>query len=511
MAELILLLERSSSEIDATFVKSQIGDSTTVVSAQVPSYSPEFGMVREEWTGAHHQHGVDFARTDNDLKLRDIVLVTIPEPITSRLGLLHVWTSPESTYDIDAVRIPWNDVKEHLKKTGELPKGWKPDSRNNPTGKNPTNFWFFSTLPAKKKPITTLFEPHPVIPRTLSSGIELDAFERIVSAHSTPGDSIHIWADDDDYDLLNEMATSLNRSTSRIPVGNSDRFIPITILRGDLPPEKRDDIEVIDGSRFDSTHLTRNVNVIAKIQDCRVGIQEISGNHITHVVTSPPYNIGYQPFNDLKPNSSGELVAPVREGYEDDLRPEQYATLLESTFEAIDSKADSEAFELYLNIKSNYSGGCCDLPFYMLELMPARWKLLDVLVWRYDISFDPGRGKYKPLYEWVIRVGYGDVDLPELGMLDWYIPILKGNSNERKNLLHPAMFPRELVKRCLNESNRPAKLVVEPFLGSGTTLAACLEIGVDGIGFELSPLFSSDISKRFEWVKWVGDGVLKRA
>ena len=80
-----------------------------------------------------------------------------------------------------------------------------------------------------------------------------------------------------------------------------------------------------------------------------------------------------------------------------------------------------------------------------------------------------------------------------------------------KNLLHPAMFPRELVKRCLNESNRPAKLVVEPFLGSGTTLAACLEIGVDGIGFELSPLFSSDISKRFEWVKWVGDGVLKRA
>ena len=77
-------------------------------------------------------------------------------------------------------------------------------------------------------------------------------------------------------------------------------------------------------------------------------------------------------------------------------------------------------------------GGCCDLPFYMLELMPERWKLLDVLVWRYDISFDPGRGKYKPLYEWVIRVGYGDVDLPELGMLDWYIPILKGNSNERK-------------------------------------------------------------------------------
>ena len=104
MAELILLLERSSSGIDATFVKSQIDDSTTVVSAQVPSYSPEFGMVREEWTGAHHQHGVDLARLDNDLRLRDVILVTIPEPTTSRRGLLHVWTSPKSTYDIDAIQ-----------------------------------------------------------------------------------------------------------------------------------------------------------------------------------------------------------------------------------------------------------------------------------------------------------------------------------------------------------------------------------------------------------------------
>jgi DNA modification methylase len=511
MGDIILMLERRDSDIDATFVKSQIDDSTTVVSAQVPSYSPEFGMVREEWTGAHHQHGVDLARLDNDLRLRDVILVTIPEPTTSRLGLLHVWTSPKSTYDIDAVRIPWDDVGENLKKTGEFTKGWKPDSRNNSAGKNPTNFWFFSTLPANKKPIPTLFEVPPMIPRTLSSGIELDAIERIVLAHSKPDDSIYIWAADDDYDLLNEMATSLNRDTTRIPDGEREQFVPIPILRAELPFEKKGDFEDIEVTRYDSVDRTREIKVIAKIQDCRSGIREISGNRITHVVTSPPYNIGYEPFNDPRPNSSGELVAPVREGYEDDLAPEQYAALLQSTFEEIDSKTNPDAFELYLNIKSNYSGGCCDLPFYMLELMPERWELLDILVWRYDISFDPGRGKYKPQYEWVIRVGFGDVALPEFGMLDWYIPILKGNSIERKDLAHPAMFPRELVKLCLKESNRPADLVLDPFLGSGTTLAACLEIGVDGIGFEISPSFSPDISKRFEWIRWVGDGVLKRA
>ena len=73
------------------------------------------------------------------------------------------------------------------------------------------------------------------------------------------------------------------------------------------------------------------------------------------------------------------------------------------------------------------------------------------------------------------------------------------------------MFPRELVKRCLNESNRPAKLVVEPFLGSGTTLAACLEMGADSIGFELSTNYLPDIEMRLEWVKFVGNGLFKRA
>jgi len=523
MGDIILMLERGDSEIDAAFVKSQIDDSTTVVSAQVPSYSPESGMVREEWTGAHHQHGVDFARTDNDLKLRDVVLVTIPEPKTSRLGLLHVWTSPKSTYEIDEVRIPWDEVKDTLGKLGEQrPPGWVQDPRNNPRGKNPTNFWFFSKLPSNKKPVMTLrdsfFGTSPgdaEEPVTLSSGIELDAFRRIILTHSKETDTILVWADDDDYGLLSNLISSLNRMSERIQPGGCDKFVPIPIIKEELPVEdsgQTNPIEIQKQYERSDPRLHGKVTMTVKIQDCRAGIMEILSNPISHVVTSPPYNIGYEPFNDPRPNSSGQLVAPVREGYDDDLPPEQYASLLESCFEAIDTKANLDAFELYLNIKSNYSDGSCDLPFYMLELMPERWRLLDVLIWRYDISFDPGRGKYKPLYEWVIRVGYGDVDLPGFGMLDWYIPILKGNSKERKELIHPAMFPCELVERCLRESNRPASLVLDPFLGSGTTLRSCLIAGVDGIGFEVDTAYLPDINRRLEMRgRWVGDGALKRA
>ena len=287
--------------------------------------------------------------------------------------------------------------------------------------------------------------------------------------------------------------------------------MPIPVVVESYPFSESTDNRTIDGSRAQTINRSKMVTIKAHIQDCREGLSALDNGQLSHGVTSPPYNIGYDPFNEPRPDSSGKLVTPIREGYEDSLSPEQYAYLLKSTFDRMDEKADPAGFELFLNIKSNYAGASCDLPFYMLGLMPERWHLLDVLIWRYDISFDPGRGKYKPLYEWVIRVGFGEVNLPSRGMMDWYIPILKGNSDERKGLKHPAMFPRDLVNRCVLESGREVKMVVDPFLGSGTTLAACLEMGVDAVGFEISEAFVSDIEQRFARVMHIGDGNVKQA
>ncbi len=511
MADLFFLIGRDGVDIDANFVKSKFNDSTTVISVHLPSYSPSVGMDRDEWANAHHQHGLDLARVESELKLRDVVLFTIPNPTQTYLGMLQVWNSPSSVYDIDSVRIPWEEVKEHLKRTEpEKAKGWKPDPRNNPAGKNPTNFWHFSTLPARQKPVPTLFGPSEVLPITISSGLEKELIERILNAHSSANDCIYVWGGDGDLKDMKEICASMGRDFNAVPSGTPDELVPIPVPIDDLPVSVTADPIVIDGSKPQGANEGNIVSIMAYIQDCRDGLASLPEGVLSHGVTSPPYNIGYDPFNEPKPDATGALVVPVREGYEDSLSPGQYASLLKSTFDGMDEKADETGFELFLNIKSNYADASCDLPFYMLRLMPERWKLLDVLIWRYDISFDPGRGKYKPLYEWVIRVGFGDVKLPAMGMLDWYIPILKGNSDERKNLKHPAMFPRELVNRCLTESARNASMVVDPFLGSGTTLSACLEMGVNAVGFELSETFVSDIKERFTWVKHIGDGNLKQ-
>ena len=52
---------------------------------------------------------------------------------------------------------------------------------------------------------------------------------------------------------------------------------------------------------------------------------------------------------------------------------------------------------------------------------------------------------------------------------------------------HFATFPPELVRPCIRAGCPAGGTVLDPFLGSGTTLAVAIEEGRDGIGVELNP------------------------
>jgi site-specific DNA-methyltransferase (adenine-specific) len=50
---------------------------------------------------------------------------------------------------------------------------------------------------------------------------------------------------------------------------------------------------------------------------------------------------------------------------------------------------------------------------------------------------------------------------------------------------HPTPKPVELFRRCIANSSDPGDLVLDPFLGSGTTAVACILTGRRFIGIEL--------------------------
>lgn len=63
-----------------------------------------------------------------------------------------------------------------------------------------------------------------------------------------------------------------------------------------------------------------------------------------------------------------------------------------------------------------------------------------------------------------------------------------------RKIRHPASFPESLVKEFVSFFTKKGELVLDPFVGTGSTLLAALETGRSGIGFEIVRKYS-DISK----------------
>jgi DNA modification methylase len=67
---------------------------------------------------------------------------------------------------------------------------------------------------------------------------------------------------------------------------------------------------------------------------------------------------------------------------------------------------------------------------------------------------------------------------------------------------HPTMKPVELIERCISNSSKPGELVLDPFLGSGTSVIACEKTGRICYGMELAPEYVDVIVKR--WQEFTG-------
>ncbi|MEX2715142.1 MAG: DNA methyltransferase [Candidatus Sigynarchaeum springense] len=487
MTDLVLLLPDSAgSHPDAREVRSIIKDRhATVASFYIPSVKPDGSLDSKAFSEFHYQHGVDLSIVDQFFRLRDIILLKIASndqdpPVN--FCLVYFWNWPDSTYDIDSVRIA------HTRKT---------DPRNNPIGKNPGNVWSFSEPlhDGKAGFQRPLLAPMPV-PR-VATHVEAAAVQRLIQCHTLEGDTVYTWSSREDADCIGTVVGKLKRRFRAVPAGNPDPFVEAhidvddsgTSTSGNL--NERDARAVKQGSR---NHPPARYY----IQEAQSGIPLHVNMSIDDVVTSPPYNIGYDPFNVPKPDpKSGKLVAPRKEGYRDDLPRGAYHGMIKRTLAVIDEKMNPVSADAFINMKNSYSGGKCIPPFWIAKLVPPAWLLSDIIIWRYDISYDPAKGKYKPYYEWILRFTRGKISYPKghRYLQDYYIPILKGNSRERARLIHPAIYPKQVVKVCLAESKHDG-LVVDPFLGSGTTIAAAWELNRPAIGFEIDERYIPDIEAR---------------
>ena len=119
----------------------------------------------------------------------------------------------------------------------------------------------------------------------------------------------------------------------------------------------------------------------------------------------------------------------------------------------------------------------------------------DTLIWHKE-RFVPGQADYQRAYEpiwygWREGASHhwcGDRDQDDV----WQI------ARPADAPLHPTMKPLPLMERAISNSSKAGELVLDPFLGSGSTLIACERTGRVCAGIEIDPVYADVILARFE-------------
>ncbi|MBQ7376864.1 MAG: site-specific DNA-methyltransferase [Clostridia bacterium] len=96
-----------------------------------------------------------------------------------------------------------------------------------------------------------------------------------------------------------------------------------------------------------------------------------------------------------------------------------------------------------------------------------------------------------------IQASFGDYKNPDMnGGAFWNINRKAGSVG--KKYIHPAIYPNELVERIVQLSTHDGELVIDPFLGSGTSLIAALQCHRNFIGYEYNEGFKDLMQSRYD-------------
>ena len=204
--------------------------------------------------------------------------------------------------------------------------------------------------------------------------------------------------------------------------------------------------------------------------DCREVLPSLSG--VGLVLTSPPYNLSAE--GNVPTGSEFKALSKGYLEHADAMDPGEYREWQKEVIRA-SWGALSEDGAIYYNHKPIVKGNQAKLP---TDLVPGELPIRQIVIW------DRGSGHirvptfYVPTQEWIVIIAKPDFRITSTTVNDiWRIPFETGSE-------HPAPFPLTLARQAVTTTT--ASLVVDPFMGSGTTLRAAKDEGRKAIGIEIS-------------------------
>jgi DNA modification methylase len=203
----------------------------------------------------------------------------------------------------------------------------------------------------------------------------------------------------------------------------------------------------------------------------------MDGQKANMVFTDPPYGVNYI--------GGTEDHLTIQN---DNMSDEEYIAFMDAFFARFRESVKNTA-SLYI----------CHASAWQMEtelaLRRAGFEVRNPIIWAKNCGAF-GFARYKFQHE---PIFYAHVK----GQSDaWYGDLTQTTVWQEKkpaaNRLHPTMKPVEIVQRALVNSSKRGDLILDLFMGSGTTLIAAQTLERRCYGMELDPIYADVVVQRFE-------------
>lgn len=123
----------------------------------------------------------------------------------------------------------------------------------------------------------------------------------------------------------------------------------------------------------------------------------------------------------------------------------------------------------------------------------AGFSVKSVLVWDREIhGMGDLKGNFAPRYDTCIFATKGRYLLPGKRPVD----VIRSQRLNGADLVHPNEKPVDLLRQLVEATTVPGALILDPFSGSGSTLAAAASTGRQYIGVELDAEYHAIAQRR---------------
>lgn len=230
--------------------------------------------------------------------------------------------------------------------------------------------------------------------------------------------------------------------------------------------------------------------------DCIEIMSKLENNIVDLIFADPPYFLS----NDGNSIKSGKIVS-VNKGEWD--KKENYKD--------IDIFTNNWLKECYRILKDNgsiwVSGTHHNIFDIERHLKAIGFKIINIIIWH---KTDPPpliyKNKFRFSYEFVVWAKKGTKhyfdynEMYKVGNKEmedvWLIPAVQ--MNEKKCGYHPTQKPEKLLERIIKSTSKADDLVLDPFLGSGTTCFVAKKYNRKYIGIEKEEKYYKIAVKRIE-------------